>query len=90
MERQISIAELAELCRLSPFHFARAFRHSLGRPPHGYVTARRVERAKELLSDLRLGLLHAAAAVGYESGSHFAKIFRRSVGLTPSDFRKRL
>jgi AraC-like DNA-binding protein len=90
LERQISIAELAELCRLSPYHFARAFRRSLGQPPHSYMTVRRIERAKGLLSNPREGLLEVAAAVGYESGSHFAKVFRRSVGVTPSVFRKRL
>jgi AraC family transcriptional regulator len=44
-----TLAEMAAVARLSPYHFARQFRAATGLPPHRYVIARRVERAKHLL-----------------------------------------
>src|SRR5215813_10726837 len=50
-----SLEQLAAVARLSPYHFARQFKRATGLPPHQYVIARRVERAKQLLQgDLSL------------------------------------
>src|SRR4029453_722281 len=49
LSHDLSLGELARAANLSPFYFARLFKQSTGIAPHGYVMARRVERAKELL-----------------------------------------
>jgi AraC family transcriptional regulator len=49
--------------------------------------AQRVERAKRLLRNERLSALAIALTLGFADASHFSKVFRRIVGVTPSGFR---
>jgi AraC family transcriptional regulator len=51
---EVSLASLAHLVQLSPYHFSRAFKQSFGVPPHRYLTDRRIERAKRLLAQRQL------------------------------------
>jgi AraC family transcriptional regulator len=81
------IERLAAAVHMSPFHFARLFKQATGQAPHAYLTARRVERAKELLSDACLPLIHVAANVGFQTQGHFTEVFRRHAGMTPRHFR---
>jgi AraC family transcriptional regulator len=87
---RISLATLAAIARLSPYHFARAFKQSFGVPPHRYHTARRVERAKTLLARPSLSIAEIALEVGFGETSSFTAAFRRLVGRTPSSFRRSL
>jgi AraC family transcriptional regulator len=82
------LASLAELVRLSPFHFSRAFKKSLGVPPHAYQMKLRVERAKLLLTSTSQSVTQIAHEVGYESSQALARAFLRQVGATPSQFRR--
>ncbi|MBN9522906.1 helix-turn-helix transcriptional regulator [bacterium] len=83
-----SLAEMAAVARLSPFHFARQFKTATGLPPHQYVIARRVERAKQLLSEGSMpSLAEVALHVGFSDQSQFARHFKRLVGVTPGQFR---
>src|SRR5262249_15841751 len=50
LAENVLLSQLAEVARLSPFHFSRAFKQSFGLPPLRYVTGRRIERAKTLLA----------------------------------------
>jgi AraC-like DNA-binding protein len=72
---------------MSPFHFSRLFKLATGESPHAYLTRRRVERAKELLADSSLPLVHVASAVGFQTQGHFTEVFRRHTGTTPRRFR---
>ena len=86
--REVSLDDLAAVARLSPYHFARLFKNSTGLPPHQFVIARRVERAKELLREgARLPLAEIAAEVGFADQSHFTRHFKRLVGVTPRQFQ---
>jgi AraC family transcriptional regulator len=84
----ISLAQLAELARLSPYHFARAFKQSFGVPPHRYHTGRRVERAKTLLAKPDLSVTEIGLAVGFSETSSFSAAFRKLTGTTPTTFRR--
>ena len=86
----ISLATLAELARLSPFHFARAFKQSFTVPPHRYHTGRRIERAKELLAKPALSVTDIALSVGFSETGSFTAAFRRLTGRTPTDYRRSL
>ena len=86
--RQIALAELAERAGLSAFHFARAFKQSVGSPPLAWLQQRRVERAHELLRTTDLPLGEVALATGFGSQSHFTTVFRRLTGLTPAVVRR--
>jgi AraC family transcriptional regulator len=79
---------MAAAARLSPYHFARQFKAATGLPPHQYVIARRVERARQLLQGGDdFSLAEVAAHVGFSDQSQFTHHFKRLVGVTPGQFR---
>jgi AraC family transcriptional regulator len=82
------LAELAALVGLSPYHFSRAFKKSVGVPPHAYQVQLRIERAQALLIETRQSVTEIAFAVGYESSQSLARAFVRQIGCTPSEFRR--
>jgi AraC family transcriptional regulator len=85
----LSIADLAAEARLSPFHFIRSFKRSVGVPPHQYLTKIRLERACVLLETTNLAITDVAFETGYQSPAHFARLFRRHYGLTPTAYRRK-
>jgi AraC family transcriptional regulator len=88
LDAELSLDHLAAVAHVSPYHFARLFKNSTGLPPHQYVIACRVERAKELLRQReRLPLAEVATEVGFADQSHFTRHFKRLVGVTPRRFR---
>ncbi len=86
----IPLATLAELARLSPYHFSRSFKHSFGLPPHRYHANRRIERAKQLLANRELSVTNIALDVGFSETSTFSAAFHRLTGQTPSRYRRNL
>lgn len=90
LAENISLGAMAELVRLSPFHFLRAFRNSFGEPPHRYWTGRRVDRAKTLLADPRASVTRIGADLGFGTPSSFSATFRRVTGQTPREYRRTL
>jgi AraC family transcriptional regulator len=88
LHQEISLAELAAIARLSPYHFCRAFKETVGQPPHRYQMSRRIERAKTLLTKPTLSVSDVAATVGYGSLSRFSALFRQVTGHTPRDYRR--
>ena len=87
LDESIGLDVLARTAGLSVHHFARAFRQSVGEPPHSYNLRRRIDRAKEMLRKTDLPLSEIALAVGFSDHSHFARHFRRLLGITPSAAR---
>jgi AraC family transcriptional regulator len=85
-----SLEQMAAVARLSPHYFVRQFKRATGLPPHQYVIARRVERAKQLLqTGGDFSLAEVAARVGFSDQSQFCQHFKRLVGVTPGQFRMR-
>ena len=81
-----SLNVLADLVRLSPYHFLRSFKRSFGAPPHRYWTGRRIEHAKALLANPRASVSRIAIAVGFSGTGAFSTTFHRITGRTPTDF----
>jgi len=90
LAEDISLDALAELVRLSPYHFLRSFKRSLGEPPHRYWTARRIERAKTLLANPGASITEVAFQVGFSGTSAFSAAFRRITGQTATNYRRSL
>lgn len=88
LDRPIRNADLAALTGLSPFHFARSFKESMGMPPAGWIRLRRLTVAQRLLVQPERSITDVAAAVGYDSPSRFARAFRDATGVSPSQFRR--
>jgi AraC family transcriptional regulator len=84
----VSLATLAELARLSPYHFCRAFKQSFGVPPHRYHTRQRIERAKTLLAKPTQSVTEIGLTMGFSESSSFTAAFRRESGRTPSSYRR--
>ena len=87
---QISLVTLARLARLSEHHFCRAFKRSVGIPPHRYHLRRRIEQAKVFLSDQANSITEVGLSLGYSSSGSFSLAFRKITGQTPSQFRRNL
>src|SRR5579859_690850 len=87
LAEDLSLSDIAAVAHLSPYHFARLFKESVGFSPHQYVIGRRVERAKLLLSTTNWSLTAIAHSVGFAHESHLALHFRRLTGLLPSAYR---
>jgi AraC family transcriptional regulator len=90
LHQDISLAELAAIARLSPYHFCRAFKETVGEPPHRYQMRRRIEQAKTLLVKPSLSVSDVATTVGYGSPSRFSALFRQVTGHSPRDYRRRM
>ena len=90
MEEEIGLDELAAVVHLSRFHFCTAFKKATGRNPHETLTMMRIARAKELLADPDMPVTEIGLCVGYQTPSSFAASFRKTVGMSPSDFRRTL
>ena len=90
LAEDISLNALADLARLSPYHFLRCFKTSFGEPPHRYWTRRRIERAMALMGNPRASVTDIALDVGYATTSAFSVAFRRITGQTPTDYRREL
>jgi len=86
--QNISLDTLSKIAYLSPFHLLRAFRQTVGLPPHEYLINLRVEHAKQLLAKGR-----PLAEVAYETGfcdqSHFNRQSKRLIGITPGHYLKK-
>ena len=85
-----SLSEMAGALQLSPVRFVQFLKRSTRLGPHGYVTERRISRARQLLEHSELSLVEIALALGFSSQSHFTAMFHRKVGLTPAVYRRLL
>jgi AraC family transcriptional regulator len=88
LAENISLAALAQLVQLSPYHFCRAFKQSFGVPPHRYHTLRRIDRAKALLANPGESVTSIGMAIGFSETSSFTAAFRKTSGMTPTDYRR--
>jgi AraC family transcriptional regulator len=88
LEGGMPLKELARECGLSASHFSRAFRRTLGAPPHNWLNEQRIELSKEKLRDERISLADVALQCGFCDQSHFMRHFVRIVGVTPRAWRR--
>jgi AraC family transcriptional regulator len=88
LDAGLTLAQMAAVTYLSPYHFARQFKSATGLPPHQYVVARRVERAQHLLrEDREFTLADVALRAGFSDQSQLCAHFKRIVGVTPRQFQ---
>ncbi|MEM9555048.1 MAG: AraC family transcriptional regulator [Acidobacteriota bacterium] len=88
--RQIAVEELATEAALSPAHFSRVFKRTIGESPHRFVMSYRVEKARALLADPDLPLTSIALRCGFSDQAHFSRTFKAHQGETPSAYRAAL
>lgn len=88
LQDDLTLERLAAEVDLSPDHFGRAFRASLGTSPMRYIAQRRLHRAKTLLLDPSMSITDIAMALGFATPSHFTSNFHKATGTTPSQWRR--
>jgi AraC-like DNA-binding protein len=87
LQESIDLRTLAGLVDLSPSHFVRAFKQSVGMTPHRFLLQCRVRRVQQLLAETDLRVSEIALAAGFSDQSHCTLRFRKLVGMTPSRYR---
>lgn len=83
----ISLEEIARRVEISPFYFSKLFKEETGANFIDYLTMARIERAKGYLRDEARSVKEISAAAGYGDPNYFSKLFKKVVGLTPTEFR---
>ncbi|MBZ5667566.1 MAG: AraC family transcriptional regulator [Acidobacteriia bacterium] len=88
LDGNIALRQVAAACELSVSHFARAFKKTFRRPPYKWLTERRVDRARDLMTNSRLPLADIAIQCGFADQSALNRSFKRIHGLTPGIWRR--
>lgn len=86
-DQEVAVAELADAVHLHKSYLISLFKTATGMPPHQYLIARRLERARRLMSS-RQPLCAVAAATGFTDQSHLTRHFKRTFGVTPGAFQR--
>lgn len=84
----LAINSLAELFNMSPNYFSSVFKKELNQSAVNYITEVRMEKAKEYLRDTDLSVIEIAESVGYEDSQYFFRVFKKTTGVTPLQFRR--
>jgi AraC-like DNA-binding protein len=83
----LGVDDLAAAAGLSRAHFSREFRAAFGESPHTYLLTRRMERAAALLRNTDRSVTDVCFSVGLRSVGSFTTSFKRTYGVTPSEYR---
>ena len=90
LEGTLTIDTMASVACLSRYHFSRVFKKAMGQPPYRYVSGRRLERAKALLSNGDRSLVDIALSLSFSSQANFTRAFTKAMGQAPGRFRERI
>ncbi|MCG7379829.1 helix-turn-helix transcriptional regulator [Paenibacillus sp. ACRSA] len=85
----VSLRRLAEYLALSPVQLTRRFRDAFQETPSEYLKAIRLKKARDLLADSGLTLTQIAERCGYENGFYLSRVFSSTMGISPSEYRRR-
>ena len=73
---------------MTPVWLSKLFKKELGKTFLEYLTDIRMERAKRMLEEVQFKVYEVSSQVGYKDPVHFAKLFKKQTGYTPSEYRK--
>jgi AraC-like DNA-binding protein len=83
---QIDIEGMAKLCNMSCVYFRRIFANAFGSSPIKYINNLKIERAKELLRSRLYSVTEVCEIAGFSDPAYFCRLFKKEVGVTPSEF----
>lgn len=85
---KLSNDELAKLCGLSKYHFIRKFTQKTGKTPQKYHTDLLLSKSVTMLIDTNLKITDIAESLGFEDSLYFSRIFKKTYGMSPKEYRK--
>lgn len=88
-EKHYSVADIARSVQFSESHFYKIFHQIFGQSPAAYMERVRIDRACELLKS-EISITEVAFELGFKTSQHFAKVFKKQMGSSPSEWRKQL
>ena len=83
----IALSDVAGLFGYSDVYFCKLFKQNFGKNFITFINEFRMDKAKELLADQRINIKDVSTLAGYRDANYFARIFKRMVGMTPSEYR---
>ena len=86
--KEISLEETAKYVNISPYYFSKLFKEEEGLNFIEYLTELRIQRAKELLKSPEKSIKEICVEVGYADPNYFSRIFKKTVGATPTEYRE--
>ena len=89
-KRDISVGDVAGILGYSDVYFSKIFKQLFDDTFINYLTNVRIEKAKVLLKDVSFNIKEVGASVGYTDSNYFTKVFKRAVGMSPSEYRGNL
>lgn len=84
----LTLAILANMCHGSPYHLQRTFKQIKGITPIEYMQQTRISKAMQYLTNTNHAIMEISFAVGIPNTAHFATLFKKKTGYTPTDYRK--
>jgi two-component system response regulator YesN len=86
----ISLNSIAERLYITPSYLSALFKNEMGITFSDYLTEYRIEKAKELLKDVKIKIYEVAEAVGYTDQHYFSKVFKNITSFTPKEYREKI
>ena len=86
----LDLEQISGQAHFSRYHFLRSFKRVYHKTPHQYLTHKRIEQAKVLLSDSHASITEVCFAVGFQSLGSFSTLFNKYAGYSPQIYRERL
>ena len=86
-QRELTVEEIADMCKLNRSYFSKMFRDSMGCPPQEFLIRLRLSKAAERLKSTRASIGAISAACGYPNQLHFSRAFKKRYGLSPREWR---
>ena len=88
IDQNITLNDVAEVLFINPSYFSALFKRETGETFSNYITGMRMKRSKELLKNLQYSIADVSSMVGYQDSKYFSKVFQKTVGIKPSQYRK--
>ncbi|WP_257351101.1 bifunctional transcriptional activator/DNA repair enzyme AdaA [Pseudalkalibacillus decolorationis] len=86
----LTLDKMASELNISPYHLQRVFKRTTGKTPSKQLLHTRLEMAEQLLAQKEQSIAEIAEVVGFRSVSHFSDVFKKTVGCTPNDYRRKI
>lgn len=88
IKKSITLQDVAEYVNVSSYYLSRMFKQEMNVNYITYLTARKIEIAKEMLGNTDQPVLNVALELSYSDANYFSKVFKKNVGITPIEYRE--